>query len=426
MTLVRKTPDVPASPVSGLLGAGVRTVILRLVSNGLLTTVAILTARALGPANRGVLVLLLTLALFSMLIGSLGVNVAARLHLVAPIDPVPSGHYAGLVLALLLGQMSVCLALSSSLLPLAHVHLRLPERLLFGLLGAVTLGVYLLNDAMNAYGWVASAAAVDATGSLAQLALVGAALTAWAPRLTPILVGLIAGSAVQMLAALVVLRRHRVDIRPRFSPRSWRRLIRSGLPGMAAGLGEVFTFRVDRYLLALFSTPAAVGIYSVASTAPEILRLPSLALSTPVFHRLASGSAEVRDFRRIRLLCLVGTVAMAGVTAVAAPLLIRVAFGSEYADAVTPLRILLLGELGIAMYHIDGSALGGLGRMGSVSIAALSGFVLVAVADVVLIQAYGVAGAAWASAVTYMAMGLLVRSFLKRRVAGGAAATDQQ
>jgi len=393
------------------------TVVLKLGSNGCLTVLAIVTARALGPSNRGVLVLLLTVVLFSLLLGSLGVNVGARTQLVAPVDPVPSGHYAGLVLTLLGLQTLLCLAAASTLLPLANVTLPAGQRVLFALLGTVTLGVYLLNDAMNAYGWVAQSSAVDACGSAAQLVIVVGVIAAGAPRLAPIMVGLILGSILQMLIAVAVLRRRGIDLRPRCSRRSWRRLVRSGLPGMGAGLGEVLTFRVDRYLLAVFATPAAVGFYSVASTAPEILRLPSLALSTPIFHRVASGTADVRDFRKIRRLCLLGTVAMAGITALVAPLLIKLTFGPEYAASVTPLRILLLGELGIALYHLDGSALGGLGHMSSVSIASLSGFVLVAVADVLLIRAYGVAGAAWASAITYTAMGLLVTSFLRRRTA---------
>lgn len=414
MTLTPGTPATPEQPLPSLLGTGTRTVVFKLLSNGALTVVAILTARALGPSNRGVLVLLLTLALFSMLIGSLGVNVAGRLHLVAPHNPVPSGHYFSLVLTLLLAQIAICLVISSTLLPLADVHLPLSQRLLFAVLGAATLGVYILNDTLNAFGWVSQAAAVDASGSIAQLVLVALVLATGVARMGPLLVALIVGSGLQMLVALLLLRRRGVDVTPRYSATSWRLLIRSGLPGLAAGLGEIFTFRIDRYLLALFATPAAVGVYSVASTAPEILRLPSLALSPPIFHRLASGAAEVRDFLRVRRVCLLATVALAGATALAAPALIQIAFGPEYESAVTPLRILLLGELGIAVYHLDGASLGGLGRMGSVSIAALTGLIIVVIADVVLIGAYGVAGAAWASALAYTAMGLVVRSFLKR------------
>jgi O-antigen/teichoic acid export membrane protein len=415
------TAEVAPDPARGMFGSSARTVGVKLASNAALTTIAILTARALGPTGRGVLVLLLTLSMFSMLIGSLGVNVAARVHLVRTEDPLPSGHYFGLLSVLLGVQLGLCMAVAAALLPLANVHIPVREQFLFSLLGAATLAQYLLNDALNAYGFVVQAAVVDAAGSWAQLGFVVAAVVAGADRVEPFLVALIAGTALQVLLALAVLCRRGVDVRPRYSQRSWRLLVRAGMPGMAAGLGEVFTYRIDRYLLALFATPAAVGLYSVASTAPELLRLPALALGMPIFHRLASGAAAVRDFRRLRRLCFLATGALGAVAFAVAPVVIRATFGVAYAGSVTPLRILLLGELGIAMYHIDGAALGGLGSLGYVSIAALTGLALVAAADVILIPAYGVAGAAWASAVAYSVMGITAGYFLRRRIADPAA-----
>jgi O-antigen/teichoic acid export membrane protein len=406
----------PVGPAAGLLGTSAWTVLFKLLSGVSQTSVAVTTARALGPTGRGVLVLLVTIALLSSLIGSLGANVGARLHLVSPEDPMPSGHFVGLLVALVAAQLVVCLAVASLLLPLADVHLPLGERLLFSALGAAMLGAYLLNDGLNSYGFVADAAAVDAFGSFVQLLAVGSALVAGATTVAPVGAGLVLGSSVQVVTALLVLRRRGVDTRPRRDPRAWRLLVRTGLPGMAAALAEVFTFRIDRYLLALFATPAAVGVYSVASTASEVLRLPSLAVGSALFHRLASGTAEVADFRTTRRLCLLVTALMAAAVAVVAPPLIELAFGPDYAGAVTPLRIVLLGELGIAVYQMDGSSLAGRGRVGSMAVAAACGLVVVVLADVGLMGPFGVAGAAWASVIAYWVMGAVAWWSLRRTV----------
>ncbi|MEA2716537.1 MAG: hypothetical protein QOI99_854 [Actinomycetota bacterium] len=404
------------SATKGLAGTTARMVGYKVLSGAATGFVAVVTARQLGPSARGVLVLLLTLAAFTLLLCSLGLNTSGRIHLVGQeATRVAPGDFAGLSAALSLFEVVVCAGLGLVLLPLVDVHLSVAEQALFGLFGGSLLAAYLANAALNAFGWTAAATAVDAAGSVAQLVAVAALWMAGARTVDPYLAALLGGNLVQLALALLVLRGHGTPLRPRFSAVSWRRLVRTGLPGIALDVGGVLTFKLDRYLIAAFLTPAAAGIYSVAATAPELLRLPVLALSQPIFHRLASGAAVIADFRRTRRLCLAATGALVVVMFLVAPFAVQTLFGAQYRGAVTPLRVLLLAEFGITAFYLDASSLAaGLHRVGAAGAAALVGFVLVAIGDVILIPAYGIVGAAWASVVAYSAMGLVAHLLVRR------------
>lgn len=410
--------DGGRSATAGLLGLTARTTIYQVVSNVAAAAAAVVTARHLGATGRGVLVLYLTVGSLALLVCSLGVNTSCRLLLVNPERPVALGHFLGLCLALTAAQAVLCSVLGAVLLPLTDVPVDTADVVLLGLLGVGLFGQYVMFDALNAYGLISGAAAIQALVAVGQLVAVFGLAALDVRTAQPFLLAMAVGGVLQVGVTLVVLRRLGLGLRPSLDRESWRRLVREGLPGVAVNVGQVLTFRVDRYLVGLFLGPAAVGVYSVASTAPELLRLPTMALGQPIFHRLASGSARLQDFRRSRAICLLTVAGLAAVVAAIAPIAVRAVFGPEFEGAVTPLRILLLGEIGISLYYIDGSSLFGLGRISEVALAAAAGLVVVTVADLVLVPAWGIAGAAWASVPAYSAMGFITYRFLQRHPAG--------
>lgn len=392
-------------PSQGLAGATASMIAFKLLSNAAVVGVGVITARQLHPTGRGTLVLMVTIASFGVLISSLGVNVAARVHLVAKVSPIPSGEYFGLTGALVILQLAMCTGLGLTLLPVVGVRLSALQLLLFTLMGASLLGQYLLTDALNAYGFTTLFTTVDAAGSAMQLFLVFLLSMTHQRDASSFVAALLAAGVFQALLALVALRHVGVRTRPSYDRQTWKLLLRKGLYGIPTALGQSLTFRIDRYLIGFFLNPAAVAVYSVAASAPELLRLPALALGQPIAYRLASGSASLGDFRRVRNICLALTAGMAGVVALAAPTAIRVVFGPEYLDAVTPLRLLLLGELGIAAFNLDGALLVGADNIKAFAKSAMLGLIVVSVLDIALIPIFGLAGAAWASVAAYSAMG---------------------
>jgi len=398
----------------GLFGVTAGVTAWKVLSALATALVAVISARQLGPSGRGILVLLVTVAGLALLVCSLGINVSGRIHLVGKAKLADSGDYLGLSAVLVTVQCVVTVLVGVTLLRLAQVRLSVHDQVLFGLLGGSLLAQHLTTEAIYAYGHARVAAAVDAAGSIVQLGAVVILAQGSVTTVSPFLVALLVGGVFQVALAVVTLRRVGVSIRPRYRHGPWVLLIRRGLPGIATAIAQVLTFRMDRYLVGVFLAPGAVGVYSVAATAPELLRLPLVALGQPIFFRLASGSAELRDFRRIRLVCFMATASLAVILAVLAPFLVRTIFGGEFAGAVTPMRVLLLAEGGIAIYSVDGPSLVGVDRVRDASLAAVAALIVVAIGDLILIPAYGTVGAAWASVVAYSVMGIVAHILLSR------------
>ena len=70
---------------------------------------AIATGRVLGPSDRGIVVIFMTLSSMLMVLGSFGTNTFARVHLVSSTEPLPLADYLGLVAALAAAQLVISL-----------------------------------------------------------------------------------------------------------------------------------------------------------------------------------------------------------------------------------------------------------------------------------------------------------------------------
>lgn len=408
-------PGVAGPAPRNLFGTTVSIVVCRGFSVLASSAVAVLSARQLGPSGRGALVLLVTLAPFTAAVCSFGVNLSGRVWMVAARDPVPLAEYLGLTAVLAVWEAAVCTAAGSVLLPLAGVRLPLDELVLFGLYGAIALTQTLTTDALNTFGYTVLAARVEVAGFLVQLGLILGLVIAGTQRFQLFALGIMVAGFVQIVITLFFLQLRVAPIRPRYNGRNWRHLIRTGWPSIPSGLSQLLTFRVDRYFVGVFMTPAAVGVYSVASTVPEFLRIVPLALGQSAFYRVASGKSTPQDFRRPLAACVAATVACGTLIWLLAPLAVRVLFGPQFSGAVTPLRILLLAEVAMTVFNVDGAVLAGLGRLADGAVAAVSGLIVVVALDLFLIPRDGLLGAAWASVIAYTFMSGIVYLYLRRR-----------
>jgi O-antigen/teichoic acid export membrane protein len=409
---------------SGVLVASAPVLLAKILSTIFLAGLAVVTARALGPSGRGVLVLMITIPSFTTLLGTLGVNLAARIRMVAQTAPVSLDEYLGVSGMLVALQAPVAALAVFVLLPLTGVHVSLSRAVIVGLFGAATLADIFLLHAFFAFGRTAEAAAVDAGGSLAQLLLVIAVLVAGKTNPDAVLVAMTAGAAIQAVANLLALQRLGMPIRPRWSVRVAGELIHEGYPGIGLALGQALTFRVDRYIAGLFLVPASVGIYSVSATGSETLRLLPYAVSEVVFYKAASARMSETDLARVVRIVTVSFVAALALAAATASWVVPLAFGDAFRPAIGPLRILLLGEGGMCVYFLNLAIAVPRGGMRGIAAASVAGLLLVCVLDVVLIPRMGIAGAAWASVVAYWLMGvwawLLARRFRRADVAAPA------
>jgi O-antigen/teichoic acid export membrane protein len=238
-------------------------------------------------------------------------------------------------------------------------------------------------------------AVVVAAGTLA-LVLLGA-------HLFPFFLVGAASSAAALLAAVIYLHR-RVSLRPRFELARWRALVRDALPYAAATTVAILYPRVGLIAVSLISDSHQTGYYSTAFKVVEVVGGTSGLIAGSAFPLFARAGRDDHERLRNAVSKVSDTALIAGayVTVsllVAAPFVIAVLGGKNYAPAVPVLRlqaIALLGGFLAATWSYTLLSLRMHGSLLRVTIAAL----LVSIAlSVALVPALGANGASIASAV---------------------------
>ncbi|MCK9921667.1 O-antigen polysaccharide polymerase Wzy [Frankia sp. AgPm24] len=379
---------------------------------------AVVTARMLPLAERGALVVLVTVCAFGALVGGLGTNVAFR-HYFGRADPrVGLGHYLGLSLAVTPLAAGLVTLFSLLLLRLSG-GARVDGWLLVAvaLLAAANLLAAQLLDALNAAGEISLSAAFVAGTSVAQFAVL--LLGPRHPGLRHIVVVLAACWGVQIVVCVVELARRGLPVRPRRDRTAWRLLVSKGLPALGLNIGATVAFRFDRLLVAAFGGASAAAVYSVASASCEALRLLPGSVGQVIFHRSARGTLTAATLRRVTLTVCGALCVAAGALALAAPWLLAHLFGAGYGAAVTPMRLLLVAELLLAPFLIECRMLTGLGRTRAAGAVGLAGLLLSVATYPVLVPWLGATGAAIGSMIAYGAMTLLARRALRAHLVAG-------
>lgn len=394
---------------AGMLRATSTLIPLMVASAGLNGAVAVVTARSLGAEGRGQLVLVITVAAFTGLLVGCGTNVVARFHLVSARLHLSLSDYLGLIVVLGIIETAVVIPTAAVSLLASGAPLSSAGLLAATLLGPLSMAAVLIRDAVNAYGNTTRAAFFTFLGTFFVFVGAAALSVQGSSSTSSFIYILAAGSAVEITCDLLWLRKGCHQVRPRFNAPVMANLIRRGAPALGLTAGQTLTFRVDRYIMGFILGAGSVGVYAMAATLSELLRLVPTALGQILFYRTASRELSLSALTRARRMTLLIMVPGLCAFAVFAPNLIAVTLGPAFADAVTPLRILLLGEVAIMSFQIDSRVLSGLGAASAGGLAGLLGLASVVVLDLILIPRHGLNGAAVASVISYMIMGLAAR-----------------
>ena len=383
--------------------------LLSALANGL---AAVLTARYFGPIGRGDVVMIITIVNLSALVLSLGVNTAARYHLVSNVEPIRLSDYLGLVLGLTALQGIAVIVLAKISLDAIGDPLDKRGLLVVGIFGCVFHAAYLIRDVLNAYGSVVYSAAFYATGT--WISIGGIVAVELLHRLTVLGVVLLlgAGAVSEVCLCLSFLRMRGYSLSLSWDSGTARTLLARGVPALGINAGQSLTFRFDRYLIGILMGAGPVGIYSVSATLSELFRTVPAAFGQAVFYRAATGGASLTSMRRARSRLLLAMIVPLGVLAVIAPQIVELLFGSKFQGSVQPLRILLLGELAVMSFQIDSRLLSGWGKTVKAGLAGIIGVTIVAVLDFTLIPHFGLVGASVASVLAYCGLGASARVFV--------------
>lgn len=180
-----------------------------------------------------------------------------------------------------------------------------------------------------------------------------------------------------------------------------RRIASYGMRGQVGGVMTLLNLRLDFVLLGILAGPTVLGVYAVASKFAELVKVPGMALTYVLYPRFAREGAGATE--RARAMMPKAALLTAGVVAPlwALSFLLPVIYGSDFAGAVVPAQIILVGLIFEGVAGVASGFLYGVGRPGLNSLATLAGLTVTVVLDIVLIPRFGATGAAVASAAAY-------------------------
>ncbi len=383
-------------------GEAMRVLLARLANVGAGTVFVLLTARHLGPSGRGEIAIAFTLAWATTGVADLGTSTSGRISLLVPDSGVTARDVLSITVVLIPLQ-AVLAASVVALLSLTSLNLSRGFGMAVVALSVATMmfhSTVSLVYGLRRYGDVL---AVEAALAVFQIVVLAGLL--WTDRLTTTsaVVGMTVGPVLGAVRLVQVSGawRHSGAVRET-SP--WRTLILDGLSPMAGSISLFLALRLDRIVLAVVAGTRSLGLFTVALAVPETLRVLPKAVGQVVADRSRSGIDSVATARRHARLFVAGHgVVLAGAAAVGW-ILLPVVFGEGFTDARDVLLVVTAAEAVLGVHLMHQALLVGFARPKGIGLPQVVGAVVMVVLVLVMIPAWGIQGAAWASLLGYTAL----------------------
>lgn len=193
-------------------------------------------------------------------------------------------------------------------------------------------------------------------------------------------------------------------------------LLVSSLPFATVTVMGAVMINTDIILLGWLSTPAATGLYSAAQKPIQLLYLLPSLIAAGFFPVLSAQNGNHRRFHQILKEGLIILIALALpaalVGALAAPSLITLVYGADYAAAAAPFAILSLSLLFVFPSIMLSNAAFALGRERDLIVYSLTGLFGNLILDILLIPSLGIVGCALATLINQ----IVINIYLYRRL----------
>jgi len=391
---------LPRSLTFNILGRGISLVFAFVGSVAL--------ARLLGPADRGLLALMLSLSAIAVAVGAVG-------------QPVAVAYFSSQKKAdqgAILGNTTVhTLVLAAVLVPLTLV-LHRPIAEAFGRgHGGLTWALAAALAPVTFLGWTAGNQLV---GMLRFGLFNGLTIASVVAETVAIFVliwwlglGVAGGILAMGISSLVMvagsLRPILGSLRPRLDGALERRMLQYGWRVQVGVIFQAVNYRLDVVIMQLFRPLSQVGYYVIAQTIAELVITIANAFQASLLPLSSHYEGDTRQ-ASVTVSALHHHAILAGVAAlgnvVFGSAVILFIYGPEFHPAVVPMLVLLPGIWFLGLGLVIQSDLAGRGRPGlSSGMAALAAGATV-ILDFALIPPFGVIGAAVASVVAYTCYGV--------------------
>ena len=302
---------------------------------------ATVSARILGPANKGTLSTLLYVQMLLSYTSSLGMADAVIIT-VSKGNRTRQGLLSALIRPLLLSGTVGALLLIGLGFIVDWSAIR----------GAVVLAALLVPLVVSTHfasGLENAAERFSVTTRVSVVVAGGSALSLWVMvgalnlGITGGVLAALTGSALGLALLIKSLRKQGLHFRPEKNPQLVKELLRVGIPAQAGTTLLALSQRVDLVIVYGLAGEAAAGMYTVALTLSQLASYASLALVSSAFPRMArTPEAEVPlFFARLSRIGLAAALISSAVLVVVIPTAVPVLFGKAYSGATIPALMLL-------------------------------------------------------------------------------------
>jgi O-antigen/teichoic acid export membrane protein len=222
-------------------------------------------------------------------------------------------------------------------------------------------------------------------------------------------------SALIMWAIYRYMKRLAIQWRWRPDGRLFRQMARYGFKFHVATLVPLLIFRADLLIVKYFRRAAEAGVYDVATQVSSMLMLLPGVVGALLFPRVTvaqdrQGTVTCRATRHTAFIMLVICLAT-----VPAALALPVIYGPAFADATVQLWLLLPGVFLIGIESVLVQHFSALGLPATIPLFWMATLVVNVILNFVLVPAWGARGAAFASAVSYTMIFVLVAAYFRAR-----------
>lgn len=413
------SPSPPSGSGSFLAAVG-STWTSQILIQAMSVVTSVVLARWLGPEGRGSYALVLFAAANVVYLLNLGVSESTVYYLGKNAHPGTqifgqNLYYAALASLVGAGLGAVAIELAGPVLfpgvplnLLSYGLILIPLNLVFGALFPLLLGKQLIGR-LNI---------VKATRSLAALA----ATLGFVMALGFGAYGAVAAEALSFFvvdAVLFVLVWRAVGgIAFRFNRSYLGDTLRYGVPVSLATLFQLLLLRADLWMLNLYHSAAAVGVYAVGMALVEKLVMFTEGVGSVLFARIAADQAATAEVSKTPLVlrAVVASAAAGGlVLFLAGGWLIRFLYSDRFAESLGPLQVLAIGVAARCGWVILDNGFKGRGLPGLSAAALLPALVVNLSLNLWWVPMHGPVGAAWASTCSmfvgfFLAVALYCRS----------------
>lgn len=382
---------------------GTITLASRIVVFALSLGAGVILARTLGPQGRGLYALALVAPSALTLIANLGVSQALTYYLARRELRVDTliGH--AIALALILGGVTTVLLVAVMAIAGKWVLPGVPFSLVVIASLSIPLGLFFYFSLSFVQGKedFVGFNALYLVNALTLLLLLVPLFAARGNVVLAVAAWSLSWVPTAALGIFLLSRHGRLSLR--LERQVTGRLFRFGIVGYVGFVTNYLNFRLDTFLVNIFTNASQVGFYAVAVSLAETIWYVASAASTVLAPRVASSEMATSDITTGRVSRVVVTITVLGALAlglVASPL-IRWLFGGAFAPSVLAVWLLLPGIVTSGVARVLSGYLLGRNRLIVDFVASLAGLGVTLVFDIALIPRYGFAGAAVASSLAY-------------------------